>query len=320
MACGSIPGGGLVFGVAVTQPVQSWTVLRNHNDFAAVGDALSAPLGLPSCPSLKDVNGETMADIVSARNHLQEWLNTILIHPRASASPNVKDFLTQGANMIPPQYQEASWMQFNPVLPDAQTPPTTTVNHPATPNNAYQSENLDDMEMDDMFHEGDDEGGHVPHDDDDEDYINIPKASVRYKPTDEAITEDDEMDMVNASEVEMVEDIGSLAQSLGASHLGRSLQLQAQMKHNTQTPDSNTQSTPSINNKPPMQGLNVGGAAPSQQQGVPSAGGIGGAMEKAAVLEGVGDSFHQKRPQSAPRLDSFKMIKVIGKGSFGELF
>ena len=37
--------------------------------------------------------------------------------------------------------------------------------------------------------------------------------------------------MQSAGEVEMIDDIGSLAQSLGASHLGRSLQLQAEMKH-----------------------------------------------------------------------------------------
>jgi len=37
-------------------------------------------------------------------------------------------------------------------------------------------------------------------------------------------------------------------------------------------------------------------------------------------IEGLGDSFHQKAPVSPPRLDSFKMIKVIGKGSFGKVF
>ena len=37
-------------------------------------------------------------------------------------------------------------------------------------------------------------------------------------------------------------------------------------------------------------------------------------------VEGLGDSFHRTVPVSAPRLDSFRMIKVIGKGSFGKLF
>jgi len=37
-------------------------------------------------------------------------------------------------------------------------------------------------------------------------------------------------------------------------------------------------------------------------------------------VAGVGDSFHQTAPVSLPSLDSFKMIKVIGKGSFGKVF
>ena len=62
-----------------------------------------------------------------------------------------------------------------------------------------------------------------------------------------------------------------------------------------------------------------------------SPGGIGGAMAKAAEscsshrvppsqahVQGLGDSFHRTAPISAPRLDSFNMLKVIGKGSFGQ--
>merc|ERR1712151_1465878 len=89
--------------------------------------------------------------------------------------------------------------------------------------------NIDDMEMDDMFFGEDD--SNLSEDDEDEDYEEdfIP-ASERYKPTDEAISDEDEMEiMALAAEVEMVEDVGYLAQSLGASHLGRSLQLQAEM-------------------------------------------------------------------------------------------
>ena len=66
----------------------------------------------------------------------------------------------------------------------------------------------------------------------------------------------------------------------------------------------------------------------SKQSSSSSPGGIGGAMAKAescshmtqAHVKGLGDSFHRTAPVSAPRLDSFKMIKVIGKGSFGEFF
>jgi hypothetical protein len=53
-------------------------------------------------------------------------------------------------------------------------------------------------------------------------------------------------------------------------------------------------------------------------------GGIGNAVENSMIqqkeptVEGLSDSFYQKSPVSAPRLDSFKLIKVVGKGSFGE--
>jgi hypothetical protein len=46
-------------------------------------------------------------------------------------------------------------------------------------------------------------------------------------------------------------------------------------------------------------------------------GGIGNAMEHATL--GLGGSFKKTVPESPPRLDAFKMIKVIGKGSFGTL-
>ena len=63
----------------------------------------------------------------------------------------------------------------------------------------------------------------------------------------------------------------------------------------------------------PQQGLNIGGS------GVHPApvGGIGGAMAQAASNNNA--PFNHKPPVSAPKLDSFKMIKVIGKGSFGKL-
>jgi hypothetical protein len=124
------------------------------------------------------------------------------------------------------------------------------------------------MEMDDMFL-ADDDGTLSQEDTDyllDEDFI--PAASVRYKPTDEAVTDEDMDIMQSAGEVEMVDDIGSLAQSLGASHLGRSLQLQSQIKPKV----------PGMAVNKPVQGLNVGGTSIQQPQGTPQSG-IGSAME-----------------------------------------
>lgn len=50
-------------------------------------------------------------------------------------------------------------------------------------------------------------------------------------------------------------------------------------------------------------------------------GGIGSAMKEATMSTqgGLGGTcFKPPKPESAPRLDAFKMIKVIGKGSFGK--
>jgi len=103
------------------------------------------------------------------------------------------------------------------------------------------------MEMDDMFDTGggsDDERDQDESDDDDD----LPEYSAanRYQPTVEAITQEDAMEIQQqAVEAEMIEDVGSLAQSLGASHLGRSLQLQAEIaklrKDNLQQKNSSIQ-------------------------------------------------------------------------------
>ncbi len=45
-----------------------------------------------------------------------------------------------------------------------------------------------------------------------------------------------------------------------------------------------------------------------------------GDLNTQPFVEGLGDSFHRTVPVSAPRLDSFRMIKVVGKGSFGKSF
>lgn len=285
VACAPIADG-LVYAVTIQQPVQSWTVLRSHDDFLAVGEALSQMLvGLPPCPGIGNVNPADLNSILKKRNELQEWLSRILMYPGARESPDITNFLTQYANTIPPQYVGVAWTQFNQIT---------------MPQNNH---NVDDMDMDDMFVADDDAQGPDDAPDDDEDFI--PSASVRYKPTNEAPTDEDEMDILQlAGEVEMVEDIGSLAQSLGASHLGRSLQLQAEMKHGGR---HETQSRP-------LQGLNVGGASSHSS----SSGGIGSAMAQANAQGTVGASFNQRAPQSPARLDSFKMIRVIGKGSFGK--
>lgn len=309
IASGPLRNGGLVHAVAVTQPVQSWTVLRSHDDFYAVSDVLSQLLpAVPACPMIQDVGSDVLS-VVNARNELQKWLTAVLTHPGSTETLAVRNFLTYGANIILPQFEGVSWTSFNAegavVSPSAQQQEQQELGTAgdAASDSEYCVGNLDDMEMDmgEMFL-ADYEGVDLQDDEEEDDeYI---RPSIRYKPTDEVITEEDMEMMHLASEVEMIEDIGSLAQSLGASHLGRSLQLQAEIA----TRDNMTQ--------PPTQqegGLTLGGAA----IGNSGVGGIRSAIEGAV---GLGEGLRSRPPESAPRLDSFKMIRVIGKGSFGKVF
>lgn len=295
VACGPVKSGGMVYAVAVSQPVQSWTVLRSHDEFAAMSGVLSQALpGIPSCRPLNDVPGSPDG-ILSIRNELQKWLSAVLVNSSARESTAVRNFLTLGANTILPKYEDVVWTQFNTAMPSPPSDgasPRVVTSRPVV---------VDDMEMDDMFLA--DEDGAAPEEDQDEFDDDIPSAAVRYKPYDEAVTGEDLLDM--AGDVEMVEDVGSLAQSLGASHLGRSLQLQAEMKFRTQGTHAATN---------PVKGLNIGGAAAEQSA---AAGGIGGAITMAAAAQRGAEPFNMRPLESAPRLDSFKMIRVIGKGSFG---
>ena len=325
----------LVHIVSVSQPVQSWTVIRDHVDFVALGNALSTILhGLPACPTPPpQTNGlEDNNRVVSARNALQEWLTSVLYVPGARENPAVRQFLCYGANIVPPQFEGVSWVQFaddNFAHSAARNASIESQSTGVAASSAYSAPvALDEMEMDDMFgYEADgveaDVGGPDFDSDSEADYFS---ATIRYQPADEAITEDDIMEMQQqANEVEMVEDVGSLAQSLGASHLGRSLQLQAQLA------GSSKQGHTDIFSEKSQKGLTVGGGPASAEVHGGSSGGIGGAMEQAqsggaipinqpAKFDGLGDSFDQRAPISQPRLDSFKMIKVIGKGSFGKPF
>lgn len=352
----------MVYAVAVQQPVQSWTVLRSHDEFCAVGHALAragvvGPPDLPPCPPHRNiamVEGGGASDsqqsaLVTSRNELQHWLSTVLMHPAARESGTIREFLTSNANLILPQYEGVvAWTQFGTALPAATTtatapaaasavvpppaPTTPTTHHHHQHPNHPSTGQVDDMEMDDMFLADDDGvlggGGHDDPDDCfDEDAV-PPAASVRYKPCDEQVTDEDELAIL-AGDVEMVEDVGSLAQSLGASHLGRSLQLQAELKQHRATAGAGAGGNHHRLPAQPsgVQGLTIGKgggtvATPLQQQPLTGAGGIGGAISMAAANGGTvggfgAEPFNRRPLESAPRLDSFRMLRVIGKGSFG---
>lgn len=307
----------LVHLVFVSNPAQSWSVIRDHVDFVSLGNVLSSAIpNLPLCPSPPSFDGaaqiNAMNIIANSRNAAQEWLTSVLLYPGARESPAVRQFLCYGANVVPPQFEGVQWVQFSQnQSPDPQQAITRG-----------QGGDVDEMEMDDMFayegNEEDDEHGEVDDYLEEEDDAEFFSAANRYQPTEEAVTQEDAMEIQQqAGQAEMIEDVGSFAQSMGASHLGRSLQLQAQIGHVKRSQGD----TPNQR----VQGVTVGGALSASSKGV--LGGIGGAMEKAQEEEvngpkivGLGDSFHHTSPVSAPRLDSFKMIKVIGKGSFGKVF
>jgi len=280
----------LVYKINVVQPVQSWTAIREYNDFMNLGSALSLALGgIPACPL---TYGQ---DLLSALRAQQTWMQTVLMYPGALDSPAMRQFLGFGANIVPPHFENISWVNADKGQFGVSSGRET-------------SESLDEMEMEDMFEVGSYDGGIGDESDDEaaaQDYCS------RYLPTEEAITQEDVMDI--QCEMEMVDDVGSLAQSMGASHLGRSLQLQSQL---SKIKDPSYQ----VDNYQPTKGLMVGNATTPRGD---NSGGIGNAMENnlhTQLPQGIGCSFLPTKTASAPRLDSFKMIKVIGKGSFGKVF
>ena len=376
----------LIHAITVSQPIQSWTVIRDHLDFITLGTALSTVIaGIPQCPPLPsfaqpnantvsssttrsssssnasnsnsnsnsgDIDNIQVAEILQVRSAAQAWLTNVLLFPGARESPAVRQFLCYGANSVPAQYQGIHWITITDNEDVGNSSPTGAEQHHQQQQHQQQHQHqqrqsdnhdhaahaanasashmssVDELEMDAMF--GYDDGPGDDEEDDEEDYeddADFFSATERYQPTIEAVTKDDMMELNNADDVEMIEDVGSLAQSMGASHLGRSLQLQAVMS-GKQHVDSNEQLY--LHQQQGGQEHSAAAAAAgaskfsdsSHGAGAPL-GGIGNAVEKAgiqqeAAVDGLSDSFYQKAPISLPRLDSFKMIKVVGKGSFGK--
>lgn len=295
IACGQIPGGTtLVYAIKVAQPVQIWTVVRSHDEFVSLHKIITSTIfDLPLLPLITMDAASNIVDIRASAMSIHIWLSKIMTRPGVANHEEMINFLTIGFNSIAPEYNNLPWVQFD-------TEPART--HYVAPHHTK----VDDMEMEDMFadsHVGSEcESNDDDYYDDDDDEEDIPSASVRHRPTNEDITNEDEMDLTG--EVEMIDDIGSLAQSLGASHLGRSLQRQAEMGlfgMNNKLPTEND--SPSV-------GLHIGGVPRKPNN---ATGGIGSALENA-----VNPAQQAASAPPMPRLDSFKMIKVIGKGSFGE--
>lgn len=340
----------IIHAVSVTQPVQSWTVLRDHVDFlalnVALGDAISE---FSRCAASGAAQGsqQDVDAIVHARNAAQEWLSSILMIPAARESPVMRQFLCYGANGVPPQFEGLSWINFTNAgdgtvsfrASEGPSPASYAAVAAANPILPSSRPNRDEMEMDGMFALDDD-----PNHEDDDDVNSLDSVDDaeylqgRYAPTEEPLTQSEIMEIQqDYKQVEMVEDVGSLAQSLGASHLGRSLNLQKEMISFKQQQIKMGEQVQQMQHQQnhTQGGINImtlsdNTIISSNQTISSSPGGIGGAMAKAescsspqftqAHVKGLGDSFHRTATVSAPRLDSFNTIKVIGKGSFGKVF
>lgn len=298
-ASAPVGGGGLVHAVTVIQPLQTWTVIRGQDDFVAMSVGLESIVAkITPCPKWDRFEGNINM-LQTVRHDLQHWLNTVLMNAHARESQAVRNFLTYAANMIPPEYENLPWAVFDANGQINSSPNQGYQNQPNTGNG-----NLDDMSMVDMFDAGDEVGPAHNYDSDDEDEY---RPSERYKPTDEPVTEEDEMDIaMMADEARIIEGMGTYSQSLGASHMSRFPMLEKE------TADSNQGQYETMQQL--QSGVKLRGAV--GRSGIVGVGGIGSAMKEATI--GIGGSFSQARLQSPPRLDSFKMIKVIGKGSFGK--
>ena len=275
--------------IYVAHSQQQWHVYRRLEDYIQLGRALGDH-HIPPCPGLV-ADLSTTEGLTEQQRALQHWLITVLTNPQARSCKVTEDFLLAEYNQVPPDFHSYNWVQFSV---DPQQPPAPQQNQDNS-----SADDVDTMDMEDMYVDNNDYAGNAGAAVQDEDVdLDAPPVG-RYQPIDEQIADEDEAEFNRlAGEVERVDDIGSLAQSLGASYLGRSLQLQAEVGPPRPDPQNR-----------PQQGLNVGAAV-----GRPPTGGGLAQMVADADVQGVSRESRASVPKG---LNAFSLIRVIGKGSFG---
>eukprot|EP00611_Tribonema_gayanum_P030049 TRINITY_DN822_c0_g2_i1.p1 TRINITY_DN822_c0_g2~~TRINITY_DN822_c0_g2_i1.p1 ORF type:complete len:725 (-),score=189.64 TRINITY_DN822_c0_g2_i1:946-3120(-) len=95
-----------VFVISVQQPMQSWTCYRRYSSFKSLSDHLSNGVrsALPQCPHMTDDSLMSSADqLDGARVQLQAWLHQALLIPGVKESKVLQNFLCANANMPPPR-------------------------------------------------------------------------------------------------------------------------------------------------------------------------------------------------------------------------
>ncbi|CAM9553864.1 unnamed protein product [Ascophyllum nodosum] len=114
-----------VFVISVTQPLQSWTVYRRFSSFRSLGEHLGSTLGgasgLPGCPHMTDdmlMGSDEQLD--RARVLLQQWLHQTLLYPGVRESQALRNFLCANANSPPPRVEIRWASAYCPSLDEMQ--------------------------------------------------------------------------------------------------------------------------------------------------------------------------------------------------------
>lgn len=285
-----------VFVISVNQPEQSWTCYRRYSSFKSLGEHLATAIGglsgMPVCPQVSDevlfggnISSKAWAaQLEKARGLLQIWLHQTLVYPGVKESQVLRNFLCANANM-PPAKLEITW------------------------SNSY-CPSLDEMEMDELFdrHLEEKEGdGSGIGNDIDSDNDDLDRSGARHA------VSDDEFDPVFGNMDNDDSEGGPSSHRMAVSH----------SKNDYYDATLDMPSEDDIASSVPVEitfnSIQPSGGYDYAMQG----GGQYGYNRPSGLMGALGaqsDNTQQPKAPAKVGLDSFKIIKVIGKGSFGKVF
>jgi hypothetical protein len=316
----------IIYALSIAQPVQAWVVYRNHDEFISLAATLF-DMGFQAPNILKTLQNEDIAlNVSSSLNELQSWLDQVLRHPQITKCEHLNRFLCDGANQPHPLFNSIEW-----VCSHIETPNSQSVLQLLPPSEMMCYDMSDSDDTDDSGENEVNDNGPPLNNDYDEDH-----HCQRYQPTEEELTENDVIEFNSiCKDVEMVESIEKLGRSLGDPHLSTSLKQRAKMSSDsnrsgvippnhldhslilckehsgcTEYADPST-TDPSLYSR-----MSV--LIPPKGQG------IGEALRKEVKYSNVtSKNLHHssispyEKKHTEVQLDNFKLIKVLGKGSFG---
>ena len=306
-------GEGLLHVLYVIAPMAQFShhfVARTHADFVVLATELSEDFSdLPPCPN-------NCNDAATFGNELQEWLYAILSNSGVKESPMhpaLVKFLSYGANVFPPEYEVLQWWHNVSCSEGAL----------AAPSLSQQEQQLDSprqsYEIFDYF--GRDDALVGRKEDTGENILDLNSLAPLLGCNENVIDADDEV----IDDSDFLEVIKALeAFDHAKAYVIQEQAILRRSSHTSFRPPAHPTSSHQVkadscnilvsSNVP--QGLTIGGSALDTQNG-----GIGAAIKKANFSDVHGDAHHsQSRPLSSTGLDAFKLIRMIGKGSFGKVF